>query len=90
MHRECKDKLDKTCSDVSEGCMGRKGEGAIKLGVVREWESEGKVTVCACLYVCLHVCICICMCECAICVCVWCVICGLHVDESTEATPREH
>ena len=26
VHKECVDKLDKTCSEVSEGCMGRMGE----------------------------------------------------------------
>ena len=39
VHAECVDELDKTCSEVSEGCVGRKGEGNIKLGLVRA--SEG-------------------------------------------------
>ena len=43
MHTRCVDKLDKTCFEVSEGYMGRKGEGAIKLGLVRECRWEMKV-----------------------------------------------
>ena len=40
VHTGCVNKLDKICSEVSEGYMGRKGEGKIKLGLVREcrWE----------------------------------------------------
>ena len=59
------------------------------------------VYICICKCVCTRVCMCLrvrlCMCTYAcVCVCVYGVLCGLRVcilrtlDESTEATPREH
>ena len=49
VHTRCVKKLDKTCSEVSEGYMGRKGEGKIKLWwkmKVKECGWEMKVREC--------------------------------------------
>ena len=43
MHTRCVDKLDKTCSEVSEGCMGREGEEGHKVGASEGVQVEIKV-----------------------------------------------
>ena len=67
MHTECKDKLDKTCSEVSEGVWVCEGRGGHKAGGSVGDESEEQrlcvcMCVCMCTYVCVYMCVCIRMC----------------------------
>ena len=72
VHAWCKDKLDKTCSEVSEGVWVCEGRGGHKVGgsegvqvgdgsegVQVGCESEGTVTVCVYICMCVHACVCI-------------------------------
>ena len=84
VHRECVDKLDKKCSEVSEGCVGREERGHTvggSEGVQVEDESEGTVTRCVCMcactmYVYMAVCVCTCICVClCVCMCTYACVC---------------